>query len=145
MLKLSQHRTYYLVVQEKARFLGVSREVDRCKTRDRNYVDDEGRPLEAGLQEQASNHLELRRSRDVVVSVKEKAETNLLGEAHGDERKRTVDEVSKGIRRCRNQDSQDDSGTRLDGICLRANRHPAYRRREHELGVYVERENLSSR
>ena len=33
---------------------------------------DEGRPLEAGLQEQASNHLKLRWSRARVVSVKEK-------------------------------------------------------------------------
>ncbi len=34
---------------------------------------DEGRPLEAGGQEQASNHRKLRRSRAVVVSVAEKA------------------------------------------------------------------------
>ena len=34
---------------------------------------DEGGPLEAGLQGQASNHLELLRSKAVVVSVKEKA------------------------------------------------------------------------
>jgi hypothetical protein len=35
----------------------------------RNYAKDEGRPLGAGLQEQASNHLKLHRSRAVVVSV----------------------------------------------------------------------------
>ena len=33
---------------------------------------DEGRPLGAGLQEQASNHLKLHWSRAIVVSVKEK-------------------------------------------------------------------------
>ena len=39
---------------------------------------DEGRPLEAGLQEQASNHLELRGSRARVVSVEEKAGHDLV-------------------------------------------------------------------
>jgi hypothetical protein len=34
---------------------------------------DEGRPLEAGLQGQASNHLKLLWSKAMVVSVKEKA------------------------------------------------------------------------
>jgi transposase len=38
---------------------------------------DEGGPLGADLQEPASNHLELRRLRDVVVSVKEKAEASV--------------------------------------------------------------------
>jgi hypothetical protein len=36
-------------------------------------MEDEGRPLGAGLQEQASNHLKLLWSRARVVSVKEKA------------------------------------------------------------------------
>jgi hypothetical protein len=36
-------------------------------------VRDEGGPLEAGCQEQASNHRKLRRSKAVVVSVAEKA------------------------------------------------------------------------
>jgi hypothetical protein len=36
-------------------------------------VRDEGRPLEAGCQEQASNHRKLRRAKAVVVSVAEKA------------------------------------------------------------------------
>ena len=39
----------------------------------RNYVEDEGRPLEAGRQGQASNHRKLLRSKAVVVSVAEKA------------------------------------------------------------------------
>ena len=34
---------------------------------------DEGRPLEAGVQAQASNHLKLRWSKAIVVSVQEKA------------------------------------------------------------------------
>ena len=38
-----------------------------------NCARDEGRPLGAGLQEQALNHLKLHRSRAVVVSVKEKS------------------------------------------------------------------------
>jgi len=39
----------------------------------RNCTRDEGRPLGAGLQEQASNHLKLLRSKALVVSVEEKA------------------------------------------------------------------------
>ncbi len=58
----------------------------------RNYARDEGRPLGAGLQEQASNHLKLHRSRAVVVSVKEKSGQRILaGKDQGDEHKRTSD------------------------------------------------------
>jgi len=65
----------------------------------RNYARDEGGPLGAGLQEQASNHLKLHRSRAVVVSVKEKSGQRILAGKHqGDERKRTADEVSKQMR-----------------------------------------------
>jgi len=39
----------------------------------RNCTRDEGRSLGAGLQEQASNHLKLLRSKALVVSVEEKA------------------------------------------------------------------------
>ncbi len=39
----------------------------------RNYIRDEGRPFGVELQGWASNHLELRRSRAVVVSVGEKS------------------------------------------------------------------------
>ena len=53
-------------------------------------------PLGAGLQEQASNHLKLMWSKAMVVSVKEKSRHWIVaGEDHGDERKRTTDEVSK--------------------------------------------------
>lgn len=50
---------------------------------------DEGRPLEVGLQELASNHLKLHWSRAIVVSVKEKArqDKTLSGEDQGDEYK----------------------------------------------------------
>jgi hypothetical protein len=44
--------------------------------REQCFIDDEGRPLEVGLQEQASNHLKLLGSRVRVVSVEEKAEVN---------------------------------------------------------------------
>ena len=48
---------------------------------------DEGGPLGAGLQEQASNHLKLHWKRAFVVSVEEKAGLDLSGEDQGDERK----------------------------------------------------------
>ena len=44
----------------------------------RRNMKDEGRPLEAGLQEQALNHLKLHWSRAIVVSVKEKAAHDLV-------------------------------------------------------------------
>jgi hypothetical protein len=53
-------------------------------------------PHGAGVQEQASNHLKLLWSKAMVVSVKEKSRHRIVaGEDHGDERKRTTDEVSK--------------------------------------------------
>ena len=62
----------------------------------RNCTEDEGRPLGAGLQEQASNHLKLLWPKVMVVSVEEKAwQKTVSGEDQGDERKRTIDEVSK--------------------------------------------------
>ncbi len=61
-----------------------------------NCTEDEGRPLGAGLQEQASNHLKLLWSKAMVVSVEEKAwQKTVSGIDQGDERKRTIDEVSK--------------------------------------------------
>ena len=66
----------------------------------RNCARDEGGPLGAGLQEQASNHLKLLWLSVRVVSVEGKGRaTTLSGEVQGDERKRTTDEVSKRIRR----------------------------------------------
>jgi len=65
----------------------------------RNCTKDEGRPLGAGLQEQASNHLKLLWSKAMVVSVEEKAwQKTVSGMDQGDERKRTIDEVSKNQR-----------------------------------------------
>ena len=53
-------------------------------------------PLEAGLQEQASNHLKLLWSKATVVSVKEKSRHRIVaGMGQGAERKQTTDEVSK--------------------------------------------------
>jgi hypothetical protein len=42
-----------------------------------NYIGDEGRPLGVGLQDRASNHLELHRLRVGVVSVEGKAAAGL--------------------------------------------------------------------
>ena len=54
------------------------------------------RALEAGLQEQASNHLKLHGLRAIVVSVKAKDRAKTLsGKVQGGERKRTTSEVSK--------------------------------------------------
>jgi hypothetical protein len=56
-------------------------------------------PLEAGLQEQASNHLKLRWSKARVVSVEEKSRQKIVaGKVQGDERERTADEASKCAR-----------------------------------------------
>ena len=43
----------------------------------RNCIGDDGRPIEVGLQEQASNHLKLHWSRAIVVSVEEKIQQRL--------------------------------------------------------------------
>jgi hypothetical protein len=42
------------------------------------YAEDEGRPLGAAIQVEASNHLKLLWSKAMVVSVKEKARLNLV-------------------------------------------------------------------
>ena len=62
----------------------------------RGCTRDEGRPLGTGLQEQVPNRLKLHGLRAFVVSVdgKDMAKT-VSGGVHGDERKRTTDEVSK--------------------------------------------------
>ena len=54
----------------------VCYECERCSLREQCFIEDEGGPLEVGLQERASNHLKLRGSRVRVVSVEEKAEMN---------------------------------------------------------------------
>ena len=61
-----------------------------------NCAKDEGGPLGAGLQGQASNHLKLLWLRARVVSVKEKSWLRIMaGEDQGDEQQRTTDEASK--------------------------------------------------
>jgi len=57
----------------------------------RNCAEDEGGPLGAGLQEQASNHLKLLWSKATVVSVEEKSRHKIAaGGTQRDERKRTI-------------------------------------------------------
>ena len=50
-----------------------------------NYIRDGGRPSEAALQEEASNHSKLLWSKAVVVSVREKVSYKASGEDQGDE------------------------------------------------------------
>ena len=57
----------------------------------RSCAEDEGGPLGAGLQEQASNHLKLLWSKAMVVSVEEKSRHKIAaGMTQRDERKRTI-------------------------------------------------------
>jgi hypothetical protein len=57
----------------------------------RSCVEDEGGPLGAGLQEQASNHLKLLWPKAMVVSVEEKSRLKIVaGRTQRDERKRTI-------------------------------------------------------
>ena len=72
----------YLALRNKDYWLLYVSALRRC-------MKDEGRPLEVGLQELASNHLKLHWSRAIVVSVKEKArqDKTLSGEDQGDEYK----------------------------------------------------------
>lgn len=51
----------------------------------RNYIRDGGRPFEAVLQEEASNHSKLRWSKAKVVSVREKVSYKISGKDQGDE------------------------------------------------------------
>ena len=69
----------------------VRHECTCCHISVRNCTKDEGRPLGAGLQEQASNHLKLLWSKARVVSVEEKSRPKTAaGMTQGDERKRTI-------------------------------------------------------
>jgi len=56
----------------------------------RNCAEDEGRPLGAGLQEQASKHLKLLWSKAMVVSVEEKVPQKGSVVDQRDECKRTI-------------------------------------------------------
>jgi hypothetical protein len=84
-----------------------------------NYIGDEGWPLGAGLQDQASNHLELRRLRVGVVSVEGKAAAGLrqvrIGKTNKSEPSMTCREFSQWRR---NRDGR----LARDG----AQRRPAY-------------------
>jgi len=91
----------------------------------RGYTKDEGRSLEAGLQEQASNRLKLHRSKAIVVSVEGKGMNNVSGMKYGDERKRIVDEVSKRYKCCQNRKLRvfRDKIQEKPVYCLSGNRH----------------------
>ncbi len=102
------------------------------------------RPLAAGLQDQAANHLELPWSRARVVSVKEKARETCqvrIGKTSASEplmKRRKAKVMSKpGTVGC--------PGTSVGETCLLPARHPAFRRRESDSGSYTELGNLSSR
>ena len=106
-------------------------------------TEDEGRTLEAGLQEQASNHLKLLWSKAMVVSVEEKAYgIRQVGiKKVSDERTNVSVEnvlwlVSKlGSRFC--------SKISLGDTCLLPRWHPAYSWHELDPGPFVERGNSS--
>ncbi len=107
---------------------------------------DEGRPLGAGDQAQASNHCELLALRAVVVSVAGKGGTRSRQVGSGET------SASEPLMTCRNsQDDvetgdgsgpRDEFGRSPEG---RPGRHPAWRRRESGSGSFVERGNLSPR
>ncbi len=89
------------------------------------------RPLAAGLQDQAANHLELLWSRARVVSVKEKARNTCqvgIGKTSASEpsmKRRKAKMMSKpGSTGC--------PGISAEETCLLSARHPAFRRRESE-------------
>ena len=107
---------------------------------------DEGRPLGAGDQEQASNHCELLPLRAVVVSVAGKGGTQLQsGEIRRDDRKRTADDVPKFTGRCRNRGISgpwDEFGRSPEA---RPERATGLRRREPGSVSFVERGNLPPR
>ena len=82
--KILRHRVPRMHAQPAERQKGVQ-----------SCLEDEGRSLGVGLQGRIPNHLKLRWSRARVVSVEEEACRNTSGEDQKDERKRTVDDVSK--------------------------------------------------
>jgi len=124
-----------------------------CYERDRSQVErkrcftkDEGRPLEVGLQEQASNRLKLRRSRAVVVSVDGKGGAGL--------RQVRIEKTnaSKPLMTCRNVLTEVETGTwtsvpraRLGANLSTAQLASGMKRRDLDPGFGKERRNLSSR
>src|SRR5512139_4089650 len=106
---------------------------------------DEGRPLGAGLQEQASNHLKLLWSRARVVSVEGKGRARpcqvRIKETNASEPlmtyRKQIGGVKTGGLHC--------PRTSSDGTCLQAERHPVWRRRELDPGFHGQRGNLSFR
>ena len=99
-------------------------------------------PPGAGLQGQASNHLMLLRSKDVVVSDEEKAADKLSGRSKEDERKRTADEASKWVETLSKRVVASSTRISPDDTCLRSGRQPVYRRHDLWTGFGAERGNL---
>ena len=105
----------------------VCYERSRCSIgRKRCFTKDEGGPLGAGLQEQASNRHKLRGSRTRVVSVVGKGRAGFgqvwVEETNASEPLMTCRKVS---RRRRNRGKDFAPGTRLRATCLLLNRRPA--------------------
>ena len=91
-----------------------------------NCLIDEGRPLGAGLQEQAPNHLRRLWSKAMVVSAEGKGLARTRsGDRQEEDRKKTTMEVSKAKGRCQNRGGVVTAGPSSDETCLRAERHPA--------------------
>jgi len=102
----------------------------------------EERPSGVGLQERASNHLVLLRSKGVVVSDEEKASIKVSGMGREDERKRTADEASKYVEML-SKGMFASSILRNAGVtCLRPVWQPVYRRHDLCTGFSTERGNL---
>jgi hypothetical protein len=113
-LEIGSHRTPRMHTQPAARQKGV-----QC------CLEDEGRPLGVGLQGRIPNHLKLRWSRARVVSVEEKSCRSTAGEDQKDERKRTVDDVSKRFSKTSKPGGVSIPGQaqRMPTDCLRGVRH----------------------
>ncbi len=87
-------------------------------------------PPEVGLQRRASNNLMLLCLRGVVVSDEEKAVLKLSCECKEDERKRTVDEASKGVKMLSKRVVVDSTPISSSDTCLRLGWQPVYRRHD---------------
>ena len=80
----------------------------------RNYLTDEGRPLETGLQGQVSNHLRRLGSKALVVSAEGKGLTEIRsGEGQEEDYKGTTVEVSKETKKMSKPRPRDYCGTEL--------------------------------
>jgi len=82
-------------------------------------VNDGGRPAGAAVQAEAPNHLMVLWTKAMVLSDKEKAGLNQLGECEGDERPREpLTKASKSFRPYQNRISADKAGISSEETCL---------------------------